>query len=288
MNNIAVIGAGMAGLAAARHLADAGRQVVVFEKSRGTGGRLATRRRSEAMFDHGAPIAQGCSDFDATMCALSADRIGAGWRGSPGMSALLKPWVDGLDLRHEQQVTAVDHLRDGWHLTIADHGGAGPFDAVVIAIPAPQAQKLMPHPALEKVMMRPAWSLLAIWPELTLPKPSAPFEVIVDMSSHPNGTVGAIVAHCNEAFSRSHLEDTPDQICSLLVQRLQQLTGCTVMPRFAQAHRWRYARTTDPLGQPFIDAGYGCFIGGDWALGSHAGDAWRSGLALAEALTAGG
>ncbi|HIP78813.1 MAG TPA: FAD-binding protein, partial [Kiloniellaceae bacterium] len=41
---IAVIGAGLAGLLCARRLQDAGLHPVVFEKSRGLGGRLATRR----------------------------------------------------------------------------------------------------------------------------------------------------------------------------------------------------------------------------------------------------
>ncbi len=53
---IAVVGAGLAGLGAARALAGAGREVVVFEKSRGLGGRLATRRVEGAVLDHGCPV----------------------------------------------------------------------------------------------------------------------------------------------------------------------------------------------------------------------------------------
>jgi len=49
-----VIGASWAGLVAAHALAGAGHEVVVLEKSRGPGGRSATRRRDGARFDHGA------------------------------------------------------------------------------------------------------------------------------------------------------------------------------------------------------------------------------------------
>ena len=51
---IGVIGAGLAGLAAARELQAAGHQVVVFDKGRGPGGRLSSRRAEPFAFDHGA------------------------------------------------------------------------------------------------------------------------------------------------------------------------------------------------------------------------------------------
>ena len=53
--NIAIIGAGMSGMICARNLKDAGYEPIVFEKSRGVGGRMATRRTNEGLqFDHGA------------------------------------------------------------------------------------------------------------------------------------------------------------------------------------------------------------------------------------------
>ena len=50
---VIIIGAGMAGLACARRLADAGVIPVVLDKGRGIGGRAATRRAGEWQFDHG-------------------------------------------------------------------------------------------------------------------------------------------------------------------------------------------------------------------------------------------
>ena len=52
---IAVIGSGIAGLACARRLSDAGYAPILFDKGRGIGGRLATRRTPDGrQFDHGA------------------------------------------------------------------------------------------------------------------------------------------------------------------------------------------------------------------------------------------
>ncbi len=52
--DVLIIGAGMAGLTAAQELQRAGRRVLVLDKSRGIGGRMATRRIGDATFDHGA------------------------------------------------------------------------------------------------------------------------------------------------------------------------------------------------------------------------------------------
>ena len=96
--DIAIIGAGLAGLTAARVLSRAGRGVRVFDKSRGTGGRLATRRGDHGTFNHGAPVAQGDAAFDCAMADLGIDRCGSGWRGRPGMSGLVKPLSDGTEI----------------------------------------------------------------------------------------------------------------------------------------------------------------------------------------------
>ena len=54
MKNIAIIGAGMAGITAARTLLKAGHKVTLFEKSLSAGGRMATRSTLLGNFDHGA------------------------------------------------------------------------------------------------------------------------------------------------------------------------------------------------------------------------------------------
>ena len=54
MKNIAIIGAGMSGIVAARTLTQAGHHVEVFEKSQGVGGRMSTRETTFGNFDHGA------------------------------------------------------------------------------------------------------------------------------------------------------------------------------------------------------------------------------------------
>jgi predicted NAD/FAD-dependent oxidoreductase len=55
----------------------------------------------------------------------------------------------------------------------------------------------------------------------------------------------------------------------------------------AAAHRWRYARVTAPLGQPFLrDASGSLYLGGDWCIGPRVEAAWTSGAAIADDLLA--
>ena len=56
--HLAIVGAGMAGLSAAREMRRRrpDLMITIYEKSRGFGGRVATRRRDGFVFDHGAQV----------------------------------------------------------------------------------------------------------------------------------------------------------------------------------------------------------------------------------------
>ena len=55
--DVLIIGAGMAGLTAARALVEAGCRVRVVDKGKAPGGRLASRRMGGATFDHAGEAA---------------------------------------------------------------------------------------------------------------------------------------------------------------------------------------------------------------------------------------
>jgi predicted NAD/FAD-dependent oxidoreductase len=293
-DRIGIVGAGICGLAAAAELAAAGREVAVFDKSRGIGGRLATRRVDAMSFDHGAPCADGDADFLGWLGTLGAEvRDGAG-RGRPGMSALLKPVAQGLDLTAGAEVAAIRPASHGWTLTGTDGAALGAYEAVILAIPAPQARRLLPPDtpgadALDAVRMAPVWALLAgFGAPLDAPDALPPSEDIARAARQ--GSVGeAWVVHFTPAFSRATLETEKDAILPDLMARFADLAGPLPPASYAAAHRWRHARTEAPLGAPFAgDPGAGLLIGGDWTLGPDAGHAWQSGRAMARALLSAG
>ena len=195
-NIVAVIGAGIAGATCAQAFAQAGHEVHVFDKSRGPGGRLATRRvkwldrhgqQRETSLDHGA-VSIGARS--AAFQCFARRAVHAGWmaewrpRLAPG-SALL----DGEDLHYlpvpdmpalSRKLLAasattwscrVDSLHKGplgWHVQSGGQQLGGPFETVVLALPPQQAAALLqPHRSdwaqLASVeLMKPCWTLMGV------------------------------------------------------------------------------------------------------------------------------
>lgn len=295
---IAVIGAGLSGLTCAASLQDAGRDVTVFDKSRGVGGRLSTRRVKDLSFDHGAPEATGDDpaflDWISGLGAVVRDGAAI---GLPGMSGLLKPLARTLDIRGGSEVAAVTRDGKGWGLRLTDGTRAAGLGAVVLAIPAPQALRLLPEDgpvpmrALKSVTMAPVWTLLAAF-EARVDAP----DLIIDagdiaraerQSSRPgrSDSPEAWVVHFSFAFTRPHLEMERDAVLPLLLDNFADIAGPLPRQTYAAAHRWRFARTEVPLGAAYSgDAVTGLMAGGDWALGPNAIHAWKSGRAMAGAL----
>jgi len=169
---VAVVGAGVAGLACAQRLRASGRTVVVFDKGRRPGGRVSTRRHDGLQFDHGAQfftardpryvqLVMRCEDqgqvarWGGPFATLAKGYLGDDPRpgavryvGVPGMSGLAGALMEGLPVRSGSHVERV--LRDGGRFLLEVRGrGAdavtreGPFDEVVVTTPPPQAAALL-------------------------------------------------------------------------------------------------------------------------------------------------
>ena len=105
---IGIVGAGMAGLAFAEGLAGQGHEVVLFDKGRGPGGRMSTRRMptsaGEAHFDHGAQyFTVRDESFRRRVDAWIVDGVAAAWPsagseayvGVPAMNAPVRHMANG-------------------------------------------------------------------------------------------------------------------------------------------------------------------------------------------------
>lgn len=302
----AVIGGGMAGLAAARRLAGAGCDVSIFDKSRGVGGRMATRRAEGLQFDHGAQFFTARGDgFVREVEALVGDGGAATWGevgyvGTPGMSAVGRAFARGLSIIPSQTVTRLD--RDGarWRIASAEGYETPPegFDGVIVATPAPQAAPILASAGIDwsgtaRARYAPCWELMIAFGAIDDPigvslRPTdEAIAWIAADSSKPGRAAGSTtyVIHATPAWSRQHLERTPQEVAAMLLARFQLLTGLQEPPSYLAAHRWRYALVEETAGEAFLyDEARAIGACGDWCLGARVEAAFDSGDGLGAAI----
>ncbi|MGB9337946.1 MAG: FAD-dependent oxidoreductase [Polyangiales bacterium] len=327
---VAIIGAGMSGLVCAAELSARSISVQVFEKSRGPGGRMSTRRvpalSNAADFDHGAQyftarapkfieqveqwIAEGVVEaWQGRIVSINADGVQPSRTGTPrfvgrpGMNAVCRRLVEGVDVRFDTRVAELTRSAQQWRLS--DPGGLrlGEFDLVVSTAPAPQTAALLKSaaPALAtwvaRARMQPCWALLAAF-DAGLPLEfdgafvnQGPLSWIARSSSKP-GRASAPerwILHANPRWSEKHLEADPNDVVAPLLDAFSTATGNALPnPNWAVAHRWRYALTESPLNDGCLfDSTAGVGACGDWANGNRVEGAFLSGrqmaLAIAEA-----
>jgi len=320
---VAVIGAGIAGLAAAQALVESGWDVRLFDKSRGPGGRLSTRRADPFAFDHGA---QYFTVKDPHFARVVERWIAAGivapwhgrigslarrcWRpdsghterfvGVPSMSSLVRHLEHSLDIVRETRVTTIERVGDVWRL--ADERGAdlGQHQWLVVGLPPPQAAVLIgassPLGALaSEVRMRPCWAVM-LGLERRLPvdfdgafvEDSALAWIARDSSKPGRTAAEAWVLHASAAWTEAHLDDPPERVVAVLCAELRGVSGRQLpVVRHAAAHLWRFA-SPDPalsLGAP-ADVERGLVLAGDAWNGARVEGAWLSGRAAAARIHA--
>lgn len=318
---IAIVGGGVAGLAAARRLGGAKIAPTVFDKARSPGGRVSTRRAGELAFDHGAQYFT-CGDpaFERVVADWCRRGVAARWEapvitlangvrgeargeseryvGVPGMSALARDLAAGLDVACEQRIERIERSPGSWRL-ISDAGRAfDGFDAVVIATPAPQAVPLLaglPRFAerVAAVEMQACHAAMVAFAEpLGVGFGGAfvadsPLSWIARNGSKPGRMAGECwVLQTTPEWSAAHLDGTPDAIAADLLEALVAALGRPLpAPLHRASHRWLFARSAAPLGDPFLwdpDARLG--VCGDWTSGGRIECAFASGDQLATSM----
>lgn len=319
---IAVIGAGMSGLTAARLLTERGCQVTVLDKGRRPGGRMSSRRYPGLAFDHGCQYFTAHDRrFQLHVEAWEEAGVVSRWAGSraacahgifslvedevvryvgvPEMQSVAAYLSRGLDVRMECEVTSLDASASQWALG-ATPSVPGRFDAVLISVPAPQAAALLPPSTsfgdrVRDLEMQACWAIMAAYDQdLDLGFDAAHISgsplVWICRNDHKPGRVGdeCWTLHASPEWSRNHLEDDRDEVTRKLLEAFQALAGLSrVQPAFVRAHRWRYASPARALEDGFLwdpDARIG--VCGDWCHSPRVEGAFLSGWMLAEQVLA--
>lgn len=315
-----LLGAGLAGLTAARELTRQGHNVLIVDKGRGVGGRLATRRIANGRADHGAQYFSARSaDFQALTQTMLTAGVVHEWHveesdpasfhhprfvGAEGMSSIAKYLANGLTVQTEKRAVKVSQIESGWQVTF-DDGQSVSADSLIVTIPAPQVLALWQESglllapdeqaALESIHYEPCLALLLQLSQpsnvptpggLKLP-PDSPVSWIADnQQKGVSPGLSTVTIHASHSYSQQHLDD-PD--LNALVPTLVAAVADYISPETIvgqQIHRWRYSNATVRYQEPFLSANTKAplLFGGDGFGQGNVEGAYLSGLAMARAL----
>ena len=282
---IAIIGAGMAGLSCAQRLAAGRHKVRLFDKGRGPGGRMSTRRAStglgELRWDHGAQYFTARSpEFVAAVTTWQAEGVVAPWQarfvriladgthdtdeaasrfvGVPAMNSVIRAMAAPLEVDWGCRIVSVSGTAGRYILHREDGQQTGPFTRVVVAVPAEQVAGLLGDVAPEIAQIAdtarsaPCWSvMLAFEAPLDAPFDAAKCETgpigwMARNSSKPQRGPGETwVLQADADWSRAHIEMQPDGVAEHLLGAFRDIVPAPE-PQYQAGHRWRFAKVERP------------------------------------------
>lgn len=315
-----IIGAGIAGLTAARELTRHGWNVVVLDKGRGVGGRMATRRIEQARLDHGAQyFSAETLDFQRAIQDLLVENVVTEWYLKPadpadaafdrpqyvgveGMSAVAKALARNLTVLTNETVVTFRAEVAGWLVETAS-GGQYRADSLLITAPAPQALTLVQtsgfalsdadRSALSAISYRPCIAVMVAMNQPgRIPAPGAVRPTTGDVSWVADNVQKGIspgqpsvTIHASTDFSQRHFDDDPTVIGQQLVEQVRAWIPTDAVSTI-QVHRWRYSFADQRHPAPFLvaDAPLPLLFGGDGFGAGNVEGAFTSGLQMAEFL----
>jgi predicted NAD/FAD-dependent oxidoreductase len=308
---VVVVGAGISGVSCARVLADAGLPVVVLDRGRRPGGRMARWTRDGRAVDVGAAyLTVRDPDFGAVAESWATRGLAHPWTDSftiwrdgrveqeqdgpvrwaaeQGLRSLVDDLAHGLDVRSGVDVTAV---------------GAGPtvdgqpVRAVVLAMPDPQARDLLGSDVAEVAdglaqRWQPVVTVVASYPSRTwtglqgMFVHDSPLSLVVDDGRRRGDQAPVVVAHTTHEVAERYLDD-PQAAVPAVQAELARLVGVREQPVWAEAKRWGSATPARPRVERYrLGEGLVGLCGDGWAQRPRVEGAWLSGRDLGRALVA--
>lgn len=280
-----IIGAGVAGLSAARILTQKGYQVTVLDKGRGVGGRMSTRTIENAKVDHGAQyFSVKTPEFQAFISELQLENIASEWylaqrdnvryMGAKGMNTIPKKMASSLDILLNEKVILIEN-----NTVKTESGNVYDFDNLVITIPIPQVIDLFQNSKISfseddktvitQIEYQPCIAVMAVLKEPTdivsggIILENQPVAWIADnfqkgITETPTATV-----HASAAYSVERFDDDLQEVAKDMLSSVNQYVKSENILSF-QTHRWKFSNATKRFEKPFYQIeNKNIFLGGD-------------------------
>ncbi len=309
----------MCGLVAARELSETGRDVIVLEKSRGVGGRMATRRIGDAVIDHGAQfVTWHDPEFEKLVREWTTGGVAREWarglsfphgvngtgspafRGESGMTSIAKSLADRADVRISTTVTGVSRGKLGY-VVHTDGGDLSQASVLLFTAPVPQSLAVLANgdvkvPAesrrtLSSITYDPCLTVLAVLDGPSrIPTPGAlrlAGEPIAFLADNRQKGISpdqfSVTIQAGTRWSRERFEDDTDVIAADLLKAASEHIGAGVVSH--QVMRWQYGVPVLVQPEPWHRVGTeAIFFAGDAFGGPNVEGAARSGRAVAHEI----
>ncbi|RZV48582.1 MAG: FAD-binding protein [Acidimicrobiales bacterium] len=315
-SRVLIVGAGMAGLTAARRLQAQGIDSVVVDKGRVVGGRIASRRAGEARFDHGAQhFSARSAEFAAAVETWAQQGLVREWFrsasitdpkrgvepryvGTDGMRRIIERLADGLDVRTSVAIDRLEAAGGGVGAVAGDDVVANAAVAILTP-PVPQTRHLLEASGIRcpddvRVMLEEVEysACLAVMAQLDGPSgltdghqslSEGPVAWIADNHQKGVSASPAVTVHSTPEFAAAHLDADPERWAPLL----SEAAGLHLESEIIEAttHRWRYAQplNTFDVGAIGFHASFPVVLAGEVFSGARVEGAYTSGVAAASA-----
>ncbi|WP_226669890.1 NAD(P)/FAD-dependent oxidoreductase [Metabacillus litoralis] len=274
---VVVIGAGISGVMAASIVRENGfDHIVVLDKGRSVGGRMATRRIDEGKVDHGAQFMTVRTEiFQSYVEKWENQDLVSEWFGDPyprykgneGMNSIVKKLAEQLPVKLNTKVVSVQQEKADY-LIQTDNGERMEARGIILTAPAPQSLDMIQHleigeyekQQLEAITFNPCFVLLITLnqssqlPESGYRIDDLPdgIERIVDHQKKGISSIPTVCVYSTGEWAKTHDELTEEEIRHILLEKIKGIISAEHIIDI-QHKRWRYSEAISTVSEPFLD-----------------------------------
>nr|WP_285846769.1 FAD-dependent oxidoreductase [Priestia koreensis] len=311
--DVAIVGAGMVGVMAASVVQQAGKDVLLIDKGKSVGGRMATRRVEQGKVDHGAQFfTVRTEDFQRHVDQWVVNGQVKEWFGDPykrycgtdGMNGFIKYLAKDVEKKLNTRIVKISKETDGW-LLYDEKGEIAQANNVIFTPPAPQIIDILKDsregndlvPKLQHITFNPCFvAILKLHEPINLSDsghldeylPDG-MERMVDHQAKGISSLPTVSIYMEGTWSKKHYEENDDTVLQLILEKASTYIHKDDI-EVKQLKRWRYAEAKTTLKSPFINQD-SLYVAGDAFL--HEDDpagrtrvesAFLSGIAVGNAV----
>lgn len=315
MIKIAIIGAGLTSLTIANQLKDFA-NITIFEKSRGVGGRIATRYAEKFEFDHGIPFFEGQDSESIKLLEnLKINNVIQEWQiryassninnkicnvndnskcyvGIPKMNSIGKYLLKNINILTETKITKISNS------SVLDEQGNEykGFDFIITATPPAQAVQILPEycsylQQIQKFEMFATFSVMIGFENNVMQSQNwdvayfqnSLLKMLVANHNKPlRNTKPSFIALTNYEWTENNLEADKSKIGNIVTSELEDIFIQKLNPQFLQVHRWLYSQSKPHDSQDLFFIDKNLISCGDWCIDGNIKSAFKSGLAVSD------